>query len=180
MKRKSAYMKHAMRAVFVLLTCVVLPVHALSPVEAFFSMPDELCPYFNRAQKMVLCNQLEAARKENRSDSLYAVPNLFGTESVPLELTDSLLRIQITDGVEYSWWVCADGIVFVQTVCAPVCSSVVGLYDAGWTWLHDLKPDMEALFVSAHVENGKLVYTDETPLLLDEEEKKHYKEQPAD
>lgn len=141
-------------------------------MEAFYTMPDTLCPYYNYAQKRMLCDQLTGT--DSKEYAVQPVPNLFGTESVPLEMTDKVLRIQVTEGVEYDWMISPEGIVFVQTLCAPVCSSLVDLYDEQWHFLHAVESGIDAPFVRAHIENGTIVYTDETPLLLDEEEQKHY------
>lgn len=161
--------------VFIALFGLTVTAWALSPVEAFYTMPQELCPYFNYTQKKALVEQ--AVRFEETQDSAFlatAIPNLMGESSHSLGLSDGCLRLQIADGVEYDWLVQADTIYFVQTLCAPVCASVVTKYNSEWGLLQKVECPLPALFVEAKVKGGELIYQDNTPEILDEEERKTY------
>lgn len=153
------------------LLCVPNPIE-----EAFYTMPDSLCPYFSYSQKQTLIGHLQLALISRKPVELKTVTNRFGTESTALELTYNMLRLQVTEGVECVWWVGKDEIVFIQTLCAPVCASVATLYDKEWNYMKRLLPDETGIFMKAEVKDDTLVWTDETPLILDDEEKKHYKQ----
>ena len=67
-----------------------------------------------------------------------------------------------------------DTLFLIQTVCAPICVSVVSAYTMNWRFLKMIEPPFVADLYSAHVAGDSLVFVDQTPLLLDEEERKHY------
>lgn len=66
-----------------------------------------------------------------------------------------------------------DSIVIVETACAPICSSIVRVYNMVWEELGLITPPFEhAVFPEAYIENGKLLWRDNTDAMLDEEEKR--------
>lgn len=63
----------------------------------------------------------------------------------------------------------------VQTVCAPICSSSARVYNTKNNKLvQEIKPTVEGVFPYAWIENNQLHWRDNTPELLDDEEKKNY------
>lgn len=155
-------MKKILSGLSFLIICVTNMV-AQSPIEAFLTMPQELCPYFNEAQRNAIGQQLVVAMRENDTTILHSVPNLFGKESRPLSLTDKSMCLQIADGIEYGWLVDNNKIILIQTLCSPICSSVVSEYDMDWHRIRTIRPEKDGVFFRAHIENDTLVFTDETP-----------------
>lgn len=161
-------MRHILTAVIGL---ICLSLHAESVKPVFLQMPDTLLPYFDRTQRMTLLLNAE------NQDTSYVV-NLFGGQSRINEKRENYLSLQVAEGITYELLVKQDTICLVQTTCIPVCISVVSLYSAvGWTFLRTVPPSFDAEYVSASLSTGTLVFTDQTPLLLDEEEKKHYRQE---
>lgn len=69
-----------------------------------------------------------------------------------------------------------DTLLVVETACAPICSSIVRVYDLSWNYIGMLQsPFTSAVFPEAYIENKRLYWRDNTPLMLDDEEKKHLK-----
>ncbi len=155
------------RSLFILLLGVSFIGNAkISLHDAFISMPDTLCPFLEIQQRSFLANV------SSLSDT---IPNRLNGETAVIERTEQMLRVFITEGVEYDLLLQNDTIIFIQTVCAPICSSVVKQYDSNWNYLNTVVPTIQGTFVEAKWQNGTIVYQDNTPELLDEEEKKEYK-----
>ena len=53
-----------------------------------------------------------------------------------------------------------DSIVVVHTVCAPICSSCVRVYNKEWQFLGNLTPPIKTIFPEAYIEDGKLLWRD--------------------
>ncbi len=141
--------------------------------DAFLSMPIQLFPYLNSAERFTAL----AAVDESNS----GVQDVrFDNKTVHVEVEDETLRIQVTEGVGYTIKTNNDTILLIQTLCSPICSSVVQQYTSSWQLIDNVSipPTAQisenALFVQADIVNGQIVYTDNTPLFLDEEEKKEY------
>lgn len=67
----------------------------------------------------------------------------------------------------------ADSALVVQTVCAPVCSSIARVYNKETnTVIRVVKPTCGGVFPFAWIENGELHWRDNTDEILDEQEKK--------
>ncbi len=67
----------------------------------------------------------------------------------------------------------ADSALVVQTVCAPICSSVARVYNKeNNAVLRVVKPACGGVFPFAWIENGTLRWRDNTEQMLDEQEKK--------
>lgn len=68
-----------------------------------------------------------------------------------------------------------DSIIVIHTVCAPVCSSCARVYNKEWQLIRTLTPPFQSPFPEAYIEDGKLLWRDNYPQLLDEEERKLYR-----
>ncbi len=78
-----------------------------------------------------------------------------------------------TTYVQDTLWLGEDSVAVIETLCAPICSSVVRIYNKVWLYLGDLSsPFAHAVFPEAYVENGRILWRDNTGLMLDDEEKK--------
>ena len=53
-----------------------------------------------------------------------------------------------------------DSILVIHTVCAPICSSHVRVYNKGWQYLGVLKAPFKSAFPEAYIENNKLIWRD--------------------
>lgn len=68
-----------------------------------------------------------------------------------------------------------DSIYVIETACAPICSSVVRLINSKGNVLQTLPcPFPHAVFPEAYFEGKEIKWRDNTPELLDEDEKKIY------
>lgn len=159
---KDRYMRNRLIGLLVVLTGA-LQVYGQRPLEAFLTMPMELCPYFNEAQRNAIGQELVVSSREKDSTVLQPVPNLFGSESRPLSLTDKSMCLAVAEGVEYDWLVENNTIIFIQTLCSPVCSSVVAEYDMNWQFIRLIRPNVAGVFVRAYIEDDRLVFVDMTP-----------------
>ena len=54
----------------------------------------------------------------------------------------------------------ADSIIVIHTVCAPICSSHVRVYNKEWEEIGVLKAPFRSIFPEAYVEDGKLLWRD--------------------
>lgn len=93
---------------------------------------------------------------------------------VIIEQDDQHTRIKMADSCYYDVYtpLSADTIVLIQTVCAPICSSCVHVYSKEWELIHSIEPACGGIFPEAEYHDGHVVWHDNTPLYLDEEEKK--------
>ena len=53
-----------------------------------------------------------------------------------------------------------DSIFVIHTVCAPICSSHVRVYNKEWQYLGVLKAPFKSAFPEAYIENNKLLWRD--------------------
>ena len=53
-----------------------------------------------------------------------------------------------------------DSILVIHTVCAPICSSHVRVYNTEWQYLGALKAPFKSAFPEAYIENNKLIWRD--------------------
>ncbi len=137
--------------------------------DAFLTMPDTLCPFLDKVQRYYL---LTAAAE----GTLDTVQNRFNGESSIIELQPNVLRVHIAEGVEYDLLIQTDTITLIQTVCAPICASVVKQYDSLWQYLRTIHPSITGMLIEAELRGEDIVYKDNTPDLLDEDEKQEYKQ----
>ena len=68
--------------------------------------------------------------------------------------------------------VTGDSIIVIHTVCAPVCSSCARVYNKEWTLIGTLTPPFHSPFPEAYIENGRLLWRDNYPQLLDDNERR--------
>lgn len=65
-----------------------------------------------------------------------------------------------------------DTLYVIQTACAPICSSVVHIYLNTGVFVSRLYPPFKAVFAEAYIADDRLLWRDNTYMILDEEEKK--------
>lgn len=53
-----------------------------------------------------------------------------------------------------------DSILVIHTVCAPICSSHVRVYNKEWKKIGVLKAPFRSIFPEAYIEDGKLLWRD--------------------
>ena len=53
-----------------------------------------------------------------------------------------------------------DSILVIHTVCAPICSSHVRVYNKEWQYLGVLKAPFKSASPEAYIENNKLIWRD--------------------
>ena len=56
-----------------------------------------------------------------------------------------------------------DSIIVIHTVCAPLCSSHVRVYNKGWKEIGVLKAPFQSPFPEAYIESGTLLWRDNDP-----------------
>ena len=95
-----------------------------------------------------------------------------GGSPVVEEESGNYSRIRMADSCYIEVQNYGDSILVVQTVCAPVCSSCVHVYNKEWRPLREVRPAKECTFPLATIRNGQLVWQDNTVQILDDEEKK--------
>ena len=54
--------------------------------------------------------------------------------------------------------------IVIQTVCAPVCSSIVYMYDADGSRIRTVLPPSHLTFAEAYMEGDSIKWTDNTPV----------------
>lgn len=84
--------------------------------------------------------------------------------------TPNYVKIKLADSCYAEVYHYPDSILFVQTVCAPLCSSVARMYDNGWNLLHAVTAPGNYTLPQAFInEQGSLTwqenYIDETDTL---------------
>ena len=66
-----------------------------------------------------------------------------------------------------------DSLIVITTACAPVCSSVVQVFNAKGEFIGRIEPPYHrATFPEAYIEDNKLRWRDNTAAILDEDEKR--------
>ena len=70
-------------------------------------------------------------------------------------------RLELADSAVIEYFM-TDKITVAFTVCAPVCSSCVRVYDKEWNLLDTIKPPFTSVFPLATIdqETGRVVWTD--------------------
>lgn len=58
----------------------------------------------------------------------------------------------------------ADSIIVIHTVCAPICSSHVRIYNKEWKEVGTMKAPFKSAFPEAYIEDGKLLWRDNDTL----------------
>ena len=84
------------------------------------------------------------------------VQALGGTPEVVVE-DDTYCKVRLADSCYIETYNYGDSILLVQTVCAPLCSSVAQMYDSRWTLLHPIPaPDAYTLPQAIIDSNGAI------------------------
>ena len=58
----------------------------------------------------------------------------------------------------------ADSIIVIHTVCAPICSSHVRVYNKEWKEIGVMKATFQSAFPEAYIENNKVLWRDNDTL----------------
>ena len=101
------------------------------------------------------------------------IEDLHGKAEI-LEETEGHMRIRMADSCYYDVHTSpeADSIIVIQTVCAPICSSCVRVYNKEWELRNTPRPTCGGIFPEAEFRDGQIIWHDNTPEYLDDEEKK--------
>ena len=84
---------------------------------------------------------------------------LFAAQSEPQNVNDSdSTYTSITSNKDTLYT--HDSILVIHTVCAPICSSHVRIYNKEWEEIGLLKAPFRSIFPEAYVEDGKLLWRD--------------------
>lgn len=83
-------------------------------------------------------------------------------------------RLQMADSCYLEVQHYGDSILLIQTVCAPVCSSVASIYDETWQLIRAITPPVGWIFPQAFMENGQLRWQNNTQEILDSTERKEW------
>ena len=59
--------------------------------------------------------------------------------------------------------VLGDSVVVIHTLCAPICSSCVRVYNKEWYFLGMMTPPIRTAFPEAYIQDGKLLWRDNDP-----------------
>ena len=85
---------------------------------------------------------------------LTTTAELLNSDGVTIEQRNAE-PISTRDTISYG-----DSIVVIHTVCAPICSSHVRVYNKEWQEIGILRPPFKSIFPEAYIENGKLLWRD--------------------
>ena len=55
---------------------------------------------------------------------------------------------------------CGDSIIVIHTVCAPICSSCVRVYNKEWDLIGRMYAPFKSIFPEAYIQDGKLLWRD--------------------
>ena len=59
--------------------------------------------------------------------------------------------------------VLGDSVVIIHTLCAPICSSCMCVYNKDWHFLGTITPPIKTTFPEAYIQDGKLLWRDNDP-----------------
>ncbi|MCQ2346354.1 MAG: DUF3256 family protein [Paludibacteraceae bacterium] len=106
-------------------------------------------------------------------DLIIAVTALHGTPVVEIE-EQNYSKIRMADSCYVEVVTYPDSFLVVETICAPICSSRVRVYNKEWNVLHEVKPTYtpepledkqnkgQGIFPYAYFRNDTLVWEDHT------------------
>ena len=83
------------------------------------------------------------------------VSELLNSNAVASELQNDYEVTSVRDTL-----ITNDSILVIHTVCAPICSSHVRVYNKEWQYLGALKAPFKSAFPEAYIENNKLIWRD--------------------
>lgn len=86
------------------------------------------------------------------------ITDVFALDGSPeVEARNNSYFVKLADSCYLETYHYGDSILLVQTVCAPLCSSVARMYDGQWTLLHPVPaPDAYTLPQAFIDENGTI------------------------
>lgn len=88
------------------------------------------------------------------------VKALGGTPEVEVE-KGAYARIRLVDSCYVETFLYGDSILLVQTVCAPLCSSVVRMYDSRWELLYIVSAPSTYTLPQAFIEDNGVIHWQE-------------------
>lgn len=124
--------------------------------QAFLTIPQDLCPFFDVRTAYQMLN----LAKSGVEDSTI---NFFGGKSRVMMVLPDQITLAVADSITYDVCVTDSSIVYIQTVCVPVCNSIVRRYDSQWHNEVRLYPPFEAPFCKSVFEADTLRWIDTTP-----------------
>lgn len=83
------------------------------------------------------------------------VSELLNSNAVASELQNDYEVTSVRDTLQTN-----DSIIVIHTVCAPICSSHVRVYNKEWQYLGVLKAPFKSAFPEAYIENNQLLWRD--------------------
>ena len=83
------------------------------------------------------------------------VSELLNSNAVASELQNDYEVTSVRDTL-----ITNDSILVIHTICAPICSSHVRVYNKEWQYLGVLKAPFKSAFPEAYIENNKLLWRD--------------------
>ena len=87
----------------------------------------------------------------------------WGEDSISVAYTTTSQRDTLFSG---------DSTFVIHTVCAPICSSHVRVYTRNGKLVGTIQAPERYVFPEAYIEDGKILWRDNTPQLLDDSEKR--------
>ena len=156
-------MKKKNKILLLALACMFLgsvSAENLNPILLFIQMPDSICPYVDQHARM---RMLELYR----ANDIIGVDNFTGGKSRVTELTDKHISVKISDQYKFTIFVRADDWLFIETACAPVCSSIARIYTDQWTYKQTLPVD-KTKFLEIVIQNELPHYVNHTGQLIEQ------------
>lgn len=99
-------------------------------VSAIFTMPDSVCPYLDSQQRFTLATQATKGVYDT-------IPNKLGGRSWVEERTEQSVTYRLTPSLTMQVEAKADTIIVVETICAPICSTLTRQYSLSWALLSE-------------------------------------------
>lgn len=139
----------------------IMSAENLNPILLFVQMPDSLCPYIDRQARM---RMLELYR----ANDTIGVDNFTGGKSQITELTDRHITVKVSDSYSYTIYVRSDDWLYIETACAPICSSIAKIYTSNWAYKQTLPID-KTKFLQIVIQNELPKYVNNTGQLLEKD-----------
>ena len=94
-------------------------------VSAIFTMPDSVCPYLDSQQRFTLAAQATKGVYDT-------IPNKLGGRSWVEERTEQSVTYRLSPSLTMQVVAKADTIIVIESICAPLCSTLTRQYDYTW------------------------------------------------
>ena len=103
-------------------------------------------------------------------------PRIIQSDTLPMGI---YTHFEMADSCYWEVLEYGDSTLLVQTICAPICSSCARIYNKEWQIVREITPSplpftntlTTPIFPYAHIDNGTLIWEDNTYLILDDTEK---------